>query len=187
MNYKNLIANISNENLDNLEMEFSKFINDDEYIKYYEEKSSKEHYRLLSYLSINVDNEIFIDVGTLKGSSSLALSTNPKNMVYSFDIANHLALHQKPKNVEYIIDDILNGKHDEKIIKSKIILLDTFHDGKFELSFLNYIKLLNFNGILILDDILLNDNMIKFWDDIENDKLDITHIGHSTGTGIVFL
>jgi hypothetical protein len=29
--------------------------------------------------------------------------------------------------------------------------------------------------------------MIKFWDDIGNDKLDITHIGHSTGTGIVFL
>jgi hypothetical protein len=42
-------------------------------------------------------------------------------------------------------------------------------------------------GTLILDDIYLNDDMVNFWNQINDDKIDATNIGHSTGTGVVFL
>ena len=53
--------------------------------------------------------------------------------------------------------------------------------------FYNYIKNLGYVGTLILDDIYLNNDMINFWNQINDDKIDATNIGHSTGTGVVFL
>jgi hypothetical protein len=72
------------------------------------------------------------------------------------------------------------------LLSSKIILLDTFHDGGFELEFLNYLKGINYSGVLILDDIHLNNEMKSFWENINEDKLDITNIGHGSGTGVVY-
>ena len=44
---------------------------------------------------------------------------------------------------------------------------------------------LGFTGILLVDDINLNDQMRRVWADISRPKLDITSIGHHTGTGAV--
>jgi hypothetical protein len=167
-------------------MELYSVINNTEYQNYFKEKSSKEHYRLLTYLSNQFDNQTFVDVGTLKGCSALALSHNKTNKVFSFNLSNQLELNSNLENVEFIIDNVINGKYDEVLLNSKFILLDTYHDGTFELEFLNYLKKLNYDGFLILDDIHLNKDMKLFWDNIEKDKLDITNIGHTTGTGVVF-
>ncbi len=183
---KKIIENITNELLDSIDMSRFQLINNTEYQEYYQEVSSKEHYRLLNYLSNIFSSETFLDIGTLKGCSALALSTNQKNKVYSFNLSEQKELSEILPNVEFILDDILNDSYNELIISSKLILLDTYHDGTFELMFYEKLKQINYKGLLILDDIHLNSEMKTFWESINTDKLDITHLGHSTGTGAVF-
>ena len=182
---KNLFENISNEILDAIYMSMFEFIKNDEYQKYYTDKSSREHYRLLTYLSNQFNNEVFLDIGTLKGCSALALSTNQTNNVHSFNLFEQRELSEGINNIEFYIDNIINGKYDSLILKSKLILLDTFHDGTFEKIFYEYLKRISYVGTLILDDIHLNNEMKFFWDNIEKNKFDVTNIGHDTGTGVV--
>jgi hypothetical protein len=178
--------NISNDVLDVVDMNLFQIIENEDYQNYYTDRSSKEHYRLLTHISNSFNDETFIDVGTLKGCSALALSTNEKNKVYSFNLSSQLELNSLPENVEFIIDNVLNGKYDNILLSSKFILLDTFHDGSFEQEFLNYLKSIGYSGYLLLDDIHLNIEMEKFWGSISRKKDDLTHIGHSTGTGVVY-
>lgn len=184
---KELILKLNNQILDDLDMRISKYISNDEYKSYYNEVSSKEHYRLLTYITNSYNGINIIDIGTLKGCSALALSTNKLNNVYSFNVSDQLELNEKPKNIEFIIDNIINGNYDELILKSPVILLDTYHDGTFEKQFLDYISNINYKGTIILDDIHLNKEMGYFWNQINLDKDDITHLGHSTGTGVVYI
>ena len=183
---KDLFLNLKNEDLDELKMESYTLINNEEYQNYFLQKSSQEHYRLLTFLSNYFDGVSFVDVGTLLGCSALALAANKTNKVYSFNLTNQLQLKEKPQNVEFIVDDVMSDKYKEIILDSKIILLDTFHTGDFELIFLNYLKKINYNGILILDDIRLNNEMSQFWETINEDKMEITNLGHVSGTGVVF-
>lgn len=183
---KTIISEITNSLLDSITMDDFKLINNIEYQGYYKSPSSLEHYRLLTYLSNKIDNSILIDIGTLKGSSALALSNNKTNTVYSFNLSNELQLNELPNNVNFIIDDVMNKQYKEILLNSKIILLDTFHDGSFEKVFYDYLKEINYQGMLLLDDIKLNQEMVDFWDSIEIEKEDISHIGHITGTGIVY-
>jgi hypothetical protein len=180
------ILEVTNQTLDGLDMSMLKHINNNEYQSYYNDLSSKEHYRLLTYISKLFDGIKILDIGTLKGCSALALSTNSLNKVYSFNLDNQLELVDIPDNIEFIIDNVISPKYSNLILESKIILLDTFHDGSFEQEFLNYLTSLNYKGILLLDDIHLNKEMELFWNNIKINKFDITNIGHSTGTGVVF-
>jgi hypothetical protein len=183
---KELIKNVTNETLDSIDMSYYKHINCLEHQVFYQSISSLEHYRLLSYIS-NIHNGIkILDVGTFKGCSALAFSYNKNNKVYSFNLLDQLDLNYVPDNIEFIVDNILNGKYDSLINESKVILIDTFHDGTFEKEFYDYLFKLGFKGILILDDIYLNSEMINFWDSIKIEKIDMTDFGHMTGTGVVF-
>jgi hypothetical protein len=114
------------------------------------------------------------------------LSINPNNKVFSFDLSYSFDLSEIPDNTEFIIDNILREKYKDIILSSNYILLDTFHDGTFEVEFLNYLSNIKYKGILLLDDIYLNNEMRLFWDGIQLDKKDLTYLGHSTGTGVVF-
>ena len=70
--------------------------------------AGKEHYRLLAWLSHQWDGETLIDIGTHKGSSSVALSHNERNRVLSFDIENRLNPSlPKRDNVDYILHDLM--------------------------------------------------------------------------------
>jgi hypothetical protein len=177
--------NISNDVLDVVDMNLFQIIENEEYQNYYTDRSSKEHYRLLTHISNSFNDETFIDVGTLKGCSALALSTNEKNKVYSFNLSSQLELNSLPENVEFIIDNVLNGKYDNILLSAKFILLDTFHDGSFEKQFVDYLLSINYKGMVLFDDIKLNNEMIDFWNSIKTEKYDISDLGHSTGTGLV--
>lgn len=179
---------ISKVDLDQIDLvELSKKIKNEEYVGYFLSESSKEHYKLLAYLSLSENNISFLDVGTLKGCSALAMSINPNNKVFSFDISNSFDLFEIPENTQFLIDNVLQEKYKDMILNSKYILLDTFHDGTFEIEFLNYLKNIKYTGTLLLDDIFLNNEMKLFWENIELPKKDLTFLGHSTGTGVVFL
>lgn len=178
---------ITNTELDEIDLSsLSLMIDNEEYRGYFTSKSSVEHYRLLSYVSLNNDNIKIMDIGTLKGCSALALSINPNNEVNSFNLNNELQLNPLPLNVNFFIDNVLNSKYLDLILNSKYILLDTFHDGTFEIEFVNYLNKIGYKGYLLLDDIFLNKEMIEFWNSINKEKYDITNLGHLTGTGVVY-
>jgi len=149
---------------------------------YFHLESGKEHYRLLMYVSMLYNDEIIFDVGTNKCMSALALSYNSLNKVKSFDIVKLLPDNPNVNNIEYIIGD---ATKDVDLVKCPVIFLDVDHDGTYENIFYNHLRSINWKGILILDDIHLNQPMKDFWNGISEKKYDITNIGHWSGTGIV--
>jgi hypothetical protein len=178
---------ITNEELDNIDLSSRSLMIDNlEYQNYFTSKSSMEHYRLMSYISLSENDIKILDIGTLKGCSALALSINPNNVVNSFNLHSELQLNSIPSNVNFFIDNIIKPEYRELILESKYILLDTFHDGTFEVEFFNYLKEIGYKGYLLLDDIKLNKEMVEFWDYVDIEKTDISHLGHITGTGVVY-
>lgn len=149
---------------------------------YFHLESGKEHYRLLIYISTLYNNEVIFDVGTNKCMSALALSYNKSNKIKSFDIVKLLPENPLVDNIEYIIGD---STKDTELNNCSIIFLDVDHDGSYENIFYDYLKSINWKGILILDDIHLNQPMKEFWNKISEEKHDITNIGHWSGTGLV--
>ena len=154
------------------------------YRKYFLDTGFHEHYPLLAYLSTRFDGSAIFDIGTLKGYSALALSFNPTNRVISYDIADLKELNHPEmlSNIDYRIGNALQAP---ELLASPLILLDTEHDGKFENQVYSFLKENGYNGLLVLDDIHLNDEMEQFWRSIDLPKDDVTDIGHWSGTGIV--
>jgi len=62
---------------------------------------------------------------------------------------------------------------------------NTDHDGIFEIHFHKYLQNIKYKGLLMLDDIKLNKSMVNYWDSIKEEKFDISHVGHHSGTGLV--
>lgn len=156
----------------------------EEYKGYFLDTQFKEHYRLLAYLSTLYCDQTLFDVGTLKGYSALALSYNNSNRVISYDIEDLKELYDARSltNIEYRIGNVLD---DPRLLSAPVILLDTYHDGSFENEFYQFLKKNNYKGLLVLDDIHLNNPMREFWRRIEEPKEDMTNLGHWSGTGLV--
>ena len=66
-------------------------------------------------------------------------------------------------------------------------MYDTNHDGVHEKLFYEWLIRINYSGIILFDDIHLNREMKYFWESIKHKKEDITHIGHFSGTGVVWM
>lgn len=181
------ILGLHNAELDAINMEVDSWrIKDDEYFRYFNSLSGREHYRLLSWISENIHGSV-VDIGTHKGLSALAFSRNRGISVASFDIVNRGdRISDKTENVDYFVEDILSSnKRDDMLAIADVILLDTLHRGDYESLMYDRLCDVGFHGLLVLDDIKLNPNMVSFWDSIEKEKHDISSIGHSTGTGVV--
>ena len=159
-------------------------ITNDEYRGYFLDTAFREHYRLLAYLSTKFSGQTIFDVGTLKGYSALALSYNSDNNVISYDIEDlkEIKNRERLKTIDYRIGNVLE---DPALPSSPLVLLDTYHEGRFEREFYAHLKAHRFKGLLVLDDIFLNQAMKTFWHDIDLPKEDITDLGHWSGTGIV--
>jgi len=146
-------------------------------------------YRLLECLSTSLDDSLILDIGTCLGTSAICLSKNKSNRVISYDIHDCVSQHGGKNlthlpNIEYRIGNCLD---DPDIFKEAgLISLDIGHDGLEEQKIYDKIKEVGFKGWLVLDDIYLNPEMVSFWNNIDLPKRDITNIGHSTGTGLVF-
>lgn len=160
-------------------------IHETEFRDYFLSDPGREHYPLLRYISTLVEGGIFVDVGTYKGCSAVALSENISNHVYSFDIVDKNIIFPRPNNIHFHIDDVF--KYSEIIHKADFILLDTDHDGIFEREFIKFLDTIKFNGIVMCDDINLNDQMKSFWSEQLTSRTcyDLTKIGHWSGTGFI--
>jgi tetratricopeptide (TPR) repeat protein len=143
---------------------------------------SGEHYKFLTYMSRRLNNALIFDIGTNYGGSALALADNKSNKVVSYDVVSMSRIKGAPANIELKIG---NALADKRLLRADVILLDTMHDGVFENEAYKFLTDNNYRGILILDDIHLNGAMENFWSGIKERKIDLTDIGHLTGTGIV--
>jgi len=183
----NKILEVSNQTLDAIHLEpYKEFTRTHGVPKeWFYGLSGKEHYRLLIYIGQLYANETLLDVGTYQGSSAIALGLSGQNAVLSYDLlAQPEISFIQQDNIKFILEDITQTGKDV-ILSSPFISLDTDHDGTFEHIFYKYLKDIGYTGLLMLDDIKLNDPMKEFWDSIVEEKHDITHIGHWSGTGIV--
>ena len=156
-------------------------------LDYFLAQAGTEHYRLLNHIGSLWHGDVVIDLGTFLGASALALAKNNENFVYSYDVKSHLTSdYSNVKNIQFRIGNIFNSKKDlDLLLSSAVVLLDTFHDGLFEQQICKFLSNSNWKGILIADDINLNDEMKTWWNDIHHTKYDATKYGHFSGTGII--
>jgi hypothetical protein len=159
-----------------------------EYQGYYDEPAGKEHYRMLEELSSKAVGMV-VDVGTLYGSSALALAHNPSVQVVSYDIKNHIpdgAVIRKVPNITFKIRDGIKAVPEFVHTTSLIVLDIDPHDGVQETEFFKALVENGYKGTVVCDDIHLNPAMEAWWAGIEQRKEDKTAEGHWSGTGVVY-
>ena len=152
-----------------------------------------EHHRLLAYLSTLFDGKTIFDIGTHCGDSALALSYNDSNHILSFDVVDKVPPHRRKRsNITYHQADLFALETREKwtkdLLASGLIFIDVDpHDGSREFVFLDWLFRNEYRGLIVLDDIWYFKAMRdQLWYCIEDrHKLDVTHVGHWSGTGIV--
>lgn len=173
------ILSVKNEELNKIQTFFISKYDFHHDISYFHAPSGAEHYRLLIYIASLYKDETLCDVGTNRCMSAAALSGY--NKVKSYDVIKIHDTNPNIPNVEWIIGDI----REDNIMNVPFIFMDVDHDGIFENLFYEHLKDIKWKGLLMLDDIHLNEPMKKFYNRIEEPKYDISYIGHWSGTSIV--
>ncbi len=159
-----------------------------------------EHYRLLAALMLELKPQTVIEIGTFKGLSALAMLAYlpPGGQLTTFDL---IPWEQIPGtflretdfasgNFTQALCDLKDPEncrmHASLIKNADVIFIDGPKDGVFEGKLLeNFAAVgLRQHTVLVFDDIHIW-NMLGVWLRIRHPKLDITTIGHYTGTGIV--
>lgn len=144
-----------------------------------------EHYRLLKWMGMHYKG-LFNEIGVYMGLGSACLASDIRNAVAGWDIDyQFLNWNTVPINIT-----LKKSQGPEwfspEIAYADIILVDAWHNGQVEADIYCFLLRVNYKGILIYDDIYYNDAMRSFWNGINHPgKIDATHIGHSTGTGII--
>jgi len=133
--------------------------------------AGQEHYRLLYWFASHFSYAL--ELGTYRGHSALAMAIGGAK-VHSVDIEDHKDVMVIPENLEFHIDE--NGHSFLNCIPCKLIFLDTYHDGTYERVVLNHLRDIKWKGILVMDDIHLNDEMKAVWSEITERKEDWTDI-----------
>ena len=149
--------------------------------------AGQSEYRLYAWLSKQFNNTTILDVGTRTVGSGLALSYNEKNNVISYDLVQGASSGIKKDNVEFKIQDF---REDDTLDYDNIsiIMIDVDpHDGIAEEEMFEYIRRERMeDGLVLLDDI---DNQFSeiedFWNRITFPKINVTEVGHMSGTGLV--
>lgn len=158
--------------------------------RYFGDEPGKEHYALLEWIGSVFPGKTLLDIGTYRGASALALIGSGASPVITVDCSDHTGPgFSGAPGIARILDDAVDWLETEEaaevVRECPVIMLDVMHDGWTERHIYRRLGEIGFQGILLLDDIALNDPMTRFWNDIERPKLDLTRIGHHSGTGAV--
>ena len=188
MNIKITLEELNNIDMSNCE-DFTKW--KPSHSKYFTDVAGKEHYRLLAFLSETLyeySKKPYIDIGTYLGYSALALSKHPSSNVITYDIVDCIpdtgCTMKSVDRIEHRITDCLNEM--DTLLNSDLICLDVDpHDGIQETEIFNALKDAGYKGLLVVDDIFINEGMTSFWNNIDLLKYDVSKYGHFTGTGLV--
>jgi predicted O-methyltransferase YrrM len=159
--------------------------------EYFDKKAGEEFYRLISFIASKYPaGSKFVDIGTYYGLSATALASNKDCSVVTYDVYDHITEDESVTtvknipNVEFRLKDCIDDMHE--LASADVIIIDVDpHDGIQEQEMLEKLREVGFRGLMILDDINLNDAMKKFWTNITEKKVEATKYGHWSGTGLV--
>lgn len=155
--------------------------------QYFNLEAGKEHYKLLAYLSTVISSKKIIDIGTYFGFSATAFAYNKDKQIISYDIYDWIPDDKTTvKSLDNVQLKVMNCLYDiDNIIDTDLIMIDIDHNGNNELDILNALRKANYKGLVLLDDIGLNDEMVKLWNDIPEKKIDVSSVGHWSRSGLI--
>ena len=123
-----------------------------------------------------------LEIGTRTGESAIAMKIgNPSIKLTTCDLEDNF---NKFEDIDF---RKINGLDlIEEFKDAPFIFIDVDpHDGVQERVMIQKLKDVGFKGVLMLDDIRLNQEMFHFWNEINLPKIDVSLAGHYSGTGIV--
>ena len=149
----------------------------------------QEPYKLYKYITYNMHGYIITEFGVLFGASLVVWASNRDNHVVAYDIEDQRTDACKDLyNTAFYRMSATDAIAQHPMIKgSKLIYVDTIHNGVEELATLNALRNIGYHGITIWDDINLNDEMKSFFSSVKEEKIDLSAVGHWSGTGIIIL
>lgn len=141
-----------------------------------------EPYKKYMEISMAMNNQLILDIGTFKGHSAYAFAINKTNIVKTFDVDNFVEI-DLPDNVWFYKKSCMDIDKD-LLDRADVILLDVDpHDGVQEKEFFELLLKTKFKGLLIVDDINLSKEMREWWDSIDLNKEEVNW--HHSGTGLI--
>jgi predicted O-methyltransferase YrrM len=158
-----------------------------------------ENYRLLAGFVQVLKPQRIIEIGTEKGLAALAMKEvlPPGGKILTFDILpwsseSSVITEEDIQSgvIETAQDDLsqleVARKYASALGQADFIFVDAAKDGVQERLFLDNFRAvgLKHNALLFFDDIRLW-NMLKIWREIQRPKLDLTGLGHWSGSGVV--
>lgn len=162
-----------------------------------------EHYRLLSGLVRALRPTLVVEVGTFTGSGSLALvdgtrANNNGAKVVTYDIfawrdipgtllqAEDFASDELEQRIGDLGQDAYFSEQRATLLAADLIFVDGPKDGKFEpVFFSRLLELLAGSRHVVAADDIHFLNMVQIWNGLKVDKLDVTSLGHWSGTGLM--
>jgi predicted O-methyltransferase YrrM len=162
-----------------------------------------EHYRLLSGLVRALRPSLVVEVGTFTGSGSLALvdgtrANNNGAKVITYDIfpwgeipgtllrAEDFGSDELEQRIGDLGQDAYFSEQRSTLLGAELIFVDGPKDARFEPIFFSRLfdLLAGSHHVVAADDIHFL-NMVQIWNGLKVDKLDITSLGHWSGTGLM--
>ncbi len=168
--------------------------------RYETSRIESEHYILLPAIIEAINCHSVTEIGTFRGASAYSILSNTNASLKSFDIVQYSSFGDtliqphwvsSKRFTQYIADlsdQSLFDKYLSILIESPLIFLDAPKDGVFEEIFLKFL----FNTDLISDKYILIDDinvssMVSLWNSIPYEKIDLSFIGHWSGSGLVYI
>jgi predicted O-methyltransferase YrrM len=158
------------------------------------------HYRLLAALVEELRPRSVVEIGTFTGLSALAIlpALPTDGQLVTIDVIPWYEISGTfLKNSDFvggkltqIVCDLREAQtctmHSSLLREADLIFVDGPKDGVFERKLAQNFDLLGLKpgALVVFDDIRIW-NMLRIWQEIAHPKLDLTGLGHWTGTGLV--
>lgn len=159
-----------------------------------------EHYLLLMALVKRLQPRVIIEIGTDTGMSALAMRKYQPagGHLVTFDIVPWREVEDEVLRDADFADGALEQrladlsdpaemeKHRALLESADFFFIDAPKDGVFEYKLLENFKRLRFAKppVMLWDDTLLP-SMLRFWSELSYPKVDLTGLGHWSGTGLM--
>ncbi len=160
-----------------------------------------EHYRLLAALAAVVGPASIVEVGTFKGQGALALAATSRCPVVTYDLTawpdipgavlTDADLVGHGGRIEQRLGDLGDAGYRasqlDTLRAADLIFVDGPKDGEWEQHAVPDLlgDLGDRRRLVVLDDVRLLP-MVQLWRDLPQAKLDVTSLGHWSGTGLLW-
>jgi hypothetical protein len=161
---------------------------------------SGDHYKILPCIVRALNAQSVVEIGTYMGASAYSIICNTNANVVTFDLIAWNSIDTYLNESDFKSDRVMQVLADvsdyevflanlHHFIEADLIFIDApknyFFEKKLLQHFITHKDSLR-GKWLVFDDIRVS-TMVDLWDSIPFEKLDLSGIGHWSGTGIVFI